>query len=531
MRAELKWLTVRDGKLTTEDGEPIRLHGIGLGNWFVHEGYMFGFRAPWDNPRNIRKLVALLAGEAYAKRFWPQFLDRYVTEADIQAIKADGYDSVRLPLDYALLMEDDVTETVFKEDGFRRIDRCIELCKKHGLYVVLDLHCAPGGQTGANIDNSYDHVPRLFLDRPRQRQCIALWQKLAARYRDEPTVAMYDLLNEPIATKQRPEQFYDASLRGTLIEFTRELVAAVRAVDSRHLLSIEGAHWSTDTTSFPASYDPLMVVHFHMYGDLPGQELFDRWHAVGRRVRAPIFLGETGENEPEWISAVIWEAEQHDCSTSLWCWKKVPPHGSPVIIRPSEGWKKIQDWTKGGPAPEPEEAQAVFDEFLEAIRIENCDRNNAVRQGVRREAPFALRAPDFDAGAEGSHAEHPQTNIWNYRCEKGVLIETEKGVSYQRGPGMRSDRSVFRLVLTEGDWVCYTAKQVFAGGRAVVTGTGMPGTRLELTAGEGSVTAELGAASTDIVLPLTVDGPARLRVRCLSGRAALTMVSFDTPPE
>ncbi|MGN0844286.1 MAG: glycoside hydrolase family 5 protein [Kiritimatiellia bacterium] len=526
----LKWLDVRDGKLVDETGAEVRLHGIGLGNWFVHEGYMFdGFHGPWDKPRNIRKLVALLAGKAYSEKFWKRFYETYITEADIAAIKEDGYNSVRLPLDYELLMEDEITEISFKEEGFRMIDHCVELCRKHDLYVILDLHCAPGGQTGSNIDNAYDSVPRLLLDATRQRQCIALWRKLAERYRDEPVVAMYDLLNEPIATK-RPGQFYKGQLRQNLIDFHKRLVAAIREIDRRHILSIEGAHWATDVLSFPESFDPRMVVHFHMYGEFPGLWLFQRWQEVGRRLHAPLLLGETGENEPAWISAVLWDAEQQNCSTNLWCWKKVPKRASPTIIIPPEGWDRIRNWTRGDPAPEPEEAQKIFDAFLESIRFENCMRLDAVRNAVARKAPFAIRATDFDSGEGDFHAEHPQSNIWNYRLESGLKIETIGGVEWTHGPGFYTNWELFELVLTAGDEVCYTAKHVPAGGSAVVLAHGDAGSSMELAAGDVSSSV---SPSTEEAKPVSIrvlsEGRVRLKIRCVSGTVRLQEIRFELP--
>ena len=35
---------------------------------------------------------------------------------------------------------------VLKKEGFKHLDRVIDLCAKHGIYTILDLHTAPGGQ-------------------------------------------------------------------------------------------------------------------------------------------------------------------------------------------------------------------------------------------------------------------------------------------------------------------------------------------------------------------------------------------------
>ena len=60
------------------------------------------------------------------------------------------------------------------------------------------MHDAPGGQTGDNIDDSYGY-PWLFSSKESQQLFCEIWKKIAARYKNEPVILGYDLLNEPIA--------------------------------------------------------------------------------------------------------------------------------------------------------------------------------------------------------------------------------------------------------------------------------------------------------------------------------------------
>ena len=78
-----------------------------------------------------------------------------------------------------MIMEEneETTDVRFKEHGFEMIDYTIEQCKKNNLYVVLDLHGAPGGQTGANIDDSKYDKPELFTNLFFQSQFLTLWKK------------------------------------------------------------------------------------------------------------------------------------------------------------------------------------------------------------------------------------------------------------------------------------------------------------------------------------------------------------------
>ena len=109
--------------------------------------------------------------------------------------------------------------------GYELLDRVVGWCKREGLYVVLDMHAAPGGQTGDNIDDSWGY-PFLFESPESQELTVKIWQKIAARYKNEPAVIGYDLLNEPI-----PQFFDKAYFNPKLEPVYRKVVAGIRSVD------------------------------------------------------------------------------------------------------------------------------------------------------------------------------------------------------------------------------------------------------------------------------------------------------------
>ena len=189
--------------LADETGREFRIRGIGLGNWLLPEGYMWRFDGPRaDRPRRIEETFASLLGTEKADAFWKEFRDVYISEKDIADIGAAGFNTVRLPLNWRLLMEDspnsDSSGCVFREDGFAYIDKLVRWCKAYRVYIVLDLHAAPGGQTGRNIDDSENDRPDLFTTPRRRDMTILLWKEIARRYRSETIVLAYDLLNEPL---------------------------------------------------------------------------------------------------------------------------------------------------------------------------------------------------------------------------------------------------------------------------------------------------------------------------------------------
>jgi aryl-phospho-beta-D-glucosidase BglC (GH1 family) len=263
------YLKRQENKLVNGNGEEIILTGWGLGNWLLPEGYMWLYdgNSRMDRPRRIEAVVEELTGKAYAEQFWAKFQENYITENDIEHMAELGYNSVRIPILWRLFMEEG-EGNVFIENGFRLLDQCIDWCEKHKLYVFIDLHGAPGGQTGANIDDSIDDVPRLFTDQDSWDKAIALWVKIANRYKDRWIVGGYDLLNEPIRPENVDGRNFDF-LVDKLRQFYTDVIKAIREVDKVHLFSIEGHHWSTDTAIFDRLYDENMVIHFHRYGCKP----------------------------------------------------------------------------------------------------------------------------------------------------------------------------------------------------------------------------------------------------------------------
>ena len=139
-----------------------------------------------------------MVGPEVTAAFWRQFKDNYVTEADIRFLKETGINSVRLPFHYKLFTDEDYMGITGRQDGFERVDSLIGWCRNAGLYLILDMHDAPGGQTGDNIDDSYGY-PWLLESEDCQKQFVDIWVNIASRYKEEPVILGYDLMNEPIA--------------------------------------------------------------------------------------------------------------------------------------------------------------------------------------------------------------------------------------------------------------------------------------------------------------------------------------------
>ncbi len=472
-------------KILDGDGKEVLLQGWGLGNWFVPEGYMWlaDHNENFDRPSRIDRTLRELCGDSYMDSFWQRWRERFIKREDIRYLHDLGFNSIRVPLSWRSLMDE---QGSFKEETFELLDRLISWCRELEVYVFLDLHAAPGGQTGANIDDTEDDVPRLFMERKYQLQTIALWEEIARRYREEITVGGYDLLNEPIMPP-----FVNGDHDDLIPEerrFMGELAARVRQADPNHLLSIEGVHFASDPSAVD-KVDSNMVLHFHYYGQEPSVKSLRPYLDRAEELDVPLWMGETGENSDRWYAAAYGLARAMGIGYNVWCWKKMDCSNSPLSIKVPEHYQAILDYTHGGEKPSEELSQKIMDQLLHNILIENCKKNESVCRHVLRKVPFSLQAADFD--------EFPGRGFSWGRTSKPDVSQDED--SYRQGTGMeivntkpsQEKKAIFDsmweryvLRLSEGDYVFYTV--LGASAASVEVEEEIPG-NLEIRRLEGGV--------------------------------------------
>lgn len=526
------FLRAQGQKTVNGDGEEIILSGWGLGNWLLCEGYMWlaGPGNRFERPRRIEQVIREVAGSAYAEAFWPRFRKNYITEADIARMADLGYNSLRIPINWRVLMEDE-PGIIWKEDGFALIDDCLAWCEKYKLYAILDLHGAPGGQTGANIDDSVDDFPRLFTDADSWHKGIELWKEIARRYRDRWIVGGYDLLNEPLHTPN-PQSNVDYLL-AKLVQFYEEAIAEIRKIDTVHMFSIEGYHWASDPSVFYKKYDDNMIIHFHRYGCVPGIESYQDFLDAGARIDAPLWLGETGENCPEWYAAMYPMAVSLGFGYNVWPWKKMNCTNSPYSVKKPEGWDKLIGYTHGGPRPTYEEAWAMLDEYLENMKLENCVYNPRVDASVLRLPGCRLRGTDFDT-VPGRGVSYSGTrtagNIYGYKTESGMFIRPAGDEPVARRHGFDSGWDGLTLEMEAGEFAAYGINRPYDGcvltlevqaletARVTVLQDGREITSLDIPAG--------GAVAPVEAAQLAAADESTVTVRVDAGRIQLDALSF-----
>ncbi|MBI3550004.1 MAG: glycoside hydrolase family 5 protein [Elusimicrobia bacterium] len=374
------FVTAKGPRLLAPDGKPLLTRGTSFGNWLVPEGYMFLFEKAGAH-RQIAELFKELVGPEDARAFWDMWFDTYVTKKDVERLKALGMNLLRVPFNAKLLNPEDYPD-VWDEAHFKRLDRVIAWCKEAGLYVVLDMHVAHGGQTGSNIDDSAGG-PWLFDSAASEARTAEVWRRVARRYKDEPAILGYELLNEPIA------HYYDVKAYNPKLEpVYKRLVDAVRAEDPRHLILIGGAQWNTEFGPLGPPFAPGLVYTFHKYWTDPTIAVIKQYLEFRKRYDVPLWMGESGENTDEWIAKFRAVLEKEEIGWAFWPYKKMRheehPGTSLCAFPAPPHWDKIAAYAecKNGAAkwedckkPAPEESRAALAGLLKNIRFDQCPLN------------------------------------------------------------------------------------------------------------------------------------------------------------
>jgi hypothetical protein len=345
------------------DGGTLQIKGISLGNWLMPEGYMFKFEVA-KSPRQIYGAFDRLLGASRAAFFWQQFRNAYITQDDIRFIKSVGFNTVRIPLHYRLFMDEQGEIT---GEGWALLDRVLGWVAEAGLLAIVDLHAAPGGQTGINHDDGPGYPLMFYVPRDR-RLTIKLWRAIAQRYAGNRAILGYDILNEPIAP------YHDtATLNPRLEPFYKEVTAAIRDVDPGRVVILAAGQWSSSFDMFGPPFADNLAYTYHSFWASTKRDSIQRHLNFANRYDVPLFLGETGELTDEWNERFRRLHEAHEIGWSFWTYKNLDTPSTVVSIPRPEGWNEIVAFADGRRKDKPAEAliNRAIAQYLDGIRLQN----------------------------------------------------------------------------------------------------------------------------------------------------------------
>ncbi len=373
---------------------------MGLGGWMLQEGYMLGINRE-GTQHSIKARITDLVGKEDCEKFYQLWRQNHMGRADVDLLAQSGFNSIRLPMHYNLFtlpIEEEPVKggNTWLEAGFAMLDNLLAWCKANRMYLILDLHAAPGGQgKDANISDYDPAKPSLWESDLNRQKSIALWRKLAERYAGEPWIGGYDLLNEPNWTFEGKDKNGREDTRNQpLWELYQAISKAVREVDTNHIVIIEGNGWGNNYNGFPGPWDPDMVLSFHKYWNPNTQEAIARFLALREKHRVPLWLGESGENNDQWFRDCVALVERNHIGWAWWPHKKVSSGSCTLTIRRPDDFRKVLEyWNRGGERPSREIAAKALFQLAENAKAENCRFNTNVVQALIPPAAESVSRP------------------------------------------------------------------------------------------------------------------------------------------
>ena len=461
-------------KIVDKNGNEVLLRGMGPGGWLVMEGYMNQSAGIAGPQHEIKSKLVELMGEENTETFFKEWRKNHFTKRDVDSLAAWGFNSIRLPMHYNLMtlpIEDEPTpgQQTWIEEGFTIIDNLLEWAKPHNMYVILDMHAAPGGQ-GYNADISdYDSTkPSLWESKANQDKLVALWKKIAERYKDNEWIGGYDLINETNWTLPN----------GTLLrEVFERITKAIREVDQNHIIYIEGNDYANNFTGLTPPWDDNMVYSFHKYWSTVNDDDLDWVLPMRDEYNVPLWMGESGENSNTWYTRFISLLEKNDVGWAWWTIKKVGDIDSPFSVKLNPGYQKILDYWKGeGEKPTEEETFNAMMKLAENLLIENClyrkdipdamfrqtTTDEVIPYSKKQSIPGRIDLSDYDLGKNNfayydtdvsDNRDNGEFRAWN----SGWSYRND-GVDIQENDDLQNSNGKHIGFTQKGEWISYSVK-------------------------------------------------------------------------
>ena len=411
---------------------------------------------------------------------------------------------------FTLPIEDEPVagEMTWLTKGFELTDSLISWCKQNEMYVILDLHAAPGGQGyDAAISDYDDTKPSLWESKANRDKMVALWKRLAERYADEEWVAGYDLLNEPN---------WDLPGGVALRNLYEETTNSIRTVDPNHIIFIGGNWFNNDFTGLTPPWDDQLVYSPHKYWSTNDVATMQWVIDLRDEYNVPLYLGESGENSNVWFRDAIRLLEDLDIGWAWWPLKKIESIAGPVSVVKTDDYQTLLDyWSGSGSNVSAEFGKATLMDITEGLKIENCVFQKDVIDAMFRQVysdetipftnhkiPGLIHASDFDMGVIGE--AYNDVDFGNYSVSTGNYSPWNNGWVY-RNDGVdiepcsdEINANGFNVgFLEHGEWMQYDV-DVKSGVYDILVrvASGGSGGRLHFSSGNADVTPTTFAPPT-----------------------------------
>jgi endoglucanase len=489
------FLRAQGTQIVNGNGQNVLLRGVGLGGWMLQEGYMMKVNKDGQQYR-LKQRIEEVIGPKQTAEFYELWLKNHTRKADVDSLKAWGFNSIRLPMHYNLYTlavdQEPVTgKNTWLEKGFALTDSLLAWCKSNHMYLILDLHAAPGGQgNDTNISDRDASKPSLWESEANKQKTIALWVKLAERYKDEEWIGAYDIINEPnwgfqniAKDKNGTQEKVNAPLKQLMSDITK----GIRTVDQKHLVIIEGNGWGNNYNGIFPLWDKNMALSFHKYWNYNDEGSIKGMLKAREENQVPIWLGETGENSNVWFTEAIRLFEKNNIGWSWWPLKKIG-FNNPMEIKSNPQYNTfIKYLNERGSKPAAVDVYKGLIALAEAAKAENTIIHKDVIDAMIRQPsdpsakPFRvhniqnhaiLKAVDYDLGPNGVAYFDKDTADYHSATGKSTAgnrgrIYRNDGVDIVRDSAVVKDsKEADRYVVNhieDGEWLQYSVNVVKAG--------------------------------------------------------------------
>jgi endoglucanase len=461
--------------IVNSQGEEVLLRGLGPGGWQIMEGYMMNTSGFAGSQHEIKEKLIDLMGEANTETFFNKWRENHFTQRDVDSLAAWGFNSIRIPMHYNLFtlpIEDEpiAGENTWIETGFELIDDVLSWAAPHNIYVILDMHATPGGQGRGSEINDYDpSKPSLWESQQNRDKLVALWGRIADRYKDNEWIGGYDLINET---------HWDLGDQNALLrEVYEDITEEIRKVDTNHILYIEGNSYANDHRGLTPAWDDNMVYSFHKYWNTNKPGDLDWILPLREQTNAPLWMGESGENSNTWFTDAITLFESNNIGWAWWTMRKIGDIDSPYAVDINPGYQKVLDYWKGeGPRPTEQETFNGMMQLAENLLVDNSRFRKDVPDALIRQVqtdetkpyhgtpsaiPGVVHMADFDLGK--NNFAYYDTVVGDYNLSTGNYTAWNSGWSY-RNDGVDIEKNTDNVnsngfhvgFVNKGEWMKYT---------------------------------------------------------------------------
>ncbi|NCC52094.1 MAG: carbohydrate-binding protein [Spartobacteria bacterium] len=500
-------------------GEIFLPHGLVLSGWLFPEGYFWGLPdgEHLDSATCIQnRILEILGGHDAAKPFWDHYYNTFLQASDIEEMATVGCNMVRLPFNYRDLSPEN-NPGAYTLEHFEWWDRCIDWCRSNDIYVILDMHCSPGGAAEKESGDPEYTYPQLCTNAQgdvytkelgiaclwnsnetyhartgrtpafNQQRTAEIWQRIAERYKDEAQVIGYEIVNEPMLATDDPEapnpdkRLHRTELVPAMREALINITRAVRDIDNRHIIFVQSDWFGNSIDGLTPPWDDNMCITVHRYWQtfewntwFSIQDYFDTRTAHD----IPFWLGETGENSTPWMHRQDRLFMTNNIGTCWWGWKKMSHNAAAYAARPGEGYNYFRDnfWTE---TFDTNYALYALTLLADSLATTNCvyypDFYSALFDTqslfniqpvpyTHHTVPGCIHFADYDYGNQGvAYADSVYysyyENLTNYIANQGGAYRND-GVDL----GTTAEGNGYKVNWTEtGEWIRYTVSVLYPG--------------------------------------------------------------------